>query len=86
MSNHSLAAFLTSNTYSFPLALTLPARDALNRSDSSATGIAGVLGNKGGLVVKLNVDATSLVFISAHLAAHSCHLDKVIAECLDYRK
>ncbi|KAL3910553.1 MAG: hypothetical protein SGPRY_009012, partial [Prymnesium sp.] len=55
MSNHSLAAFLTSNTYSFPLALTLPARDALNRSDSSATGIAGVLGNKGGLVVKLNV-------------------------------
>mmetsp|Transcript_70882 Transcript_70882/g.188619 ORF Transcript_70882/g.188619 Transcript_70882/m.188619 type:complete len:608 (+) Transcript_70882:129-1952(+) len=40
-------------------------------SGSSATGIAGVLGNKGGLVVKLNLGYTSIVFVSCHLAAHS---------------
>ena len=36
-----------------------------------ACGIGGVVGNKGGLVVKLNVAYTSMAFVSCHLAAHS---------------
>ena len=35
-----------------------------------ACGIGGVVGNKGGLVVKFKVNNTSLCFISCHLAAH----------------
>ena len=35
-----------------------------------ACGIGGVVGNKGGLVVKLRVCETTLCFISSHLAAH----------------
>ena len=35
-----------------------------------ACGIGGVVGNKGGLVVKFKVNGTSLCFISCHLAAH----------------
>ena len=35
-----------------------------------ACGIGGVVGNKGGLVVKLQVDGTTLCFVSSHLAAH----------------
>eukprot|EP00949_MAST-11_sp_MAST-11-sp1_P004097 g4097.t1 len=42
----------------------------------SATGLLHAVGNKGGLVVSMNVDNTSLCFISAHLAAHLKHLDK----------
>lgn len=34
------------------------------------TGFAGVLPNKGGLCVSMNVNGTSLAFISCHLAAH----------------
>jgi len=34
------------------------------------TGIAGVVGNKGGVCVRLNVGETSIAFLSAHLAAH----------------
>ena len=48
---------------------------------SSATGIAGVLGNKGGLVVKFNVGFTTLVFASCHLAAHSHKLEQRNANC-----
>jgi len=50
-------------------------------SASSATGVAGVLGNKGGLVVKLNVGHTAICFVSCHLAAHSHHLDKRNLNC-----
>ena len=34
-------------------------------------GVGGFMGNKGGLVVKLDFGQTSLVFVSSHLAAHS---------------
>ena len=36
----------------------------------SATGIGGVIGNKGGLVARMTVGDTSLAFCSCHLAAH----------------
>lgn len=39
-------------------------------STSFNTGIGGVLGNKGGLVVKVEVDRTTFGFVSTHLAAH----------------
>jgi phosphatidylinositol-bisphosphatase len=39
-------------------------------SDVEATGALHVVGNKGGLVAKLEVCGTSLCFIGAHLAAH----------------
>jgi hypothetical protein len=50
---------------------------------SAATGVAGVLGNKGGLVVKLNLGHTSLAFVSCHLAAHpsAAHLASRNAQC-----
>merc|ERR1711998_736762 len=35
-----------------------------------ATGLAHVVGNKGGLVVRMCVGLTSLAFVSCHLAAH----------------
>jgi len=37
---------------------------------TEATGVASVLGNKGGVVVALNVRDTRLVFVNSHLAAH----------------
>ena len=37
----------------------------------SATGVGGVLANKGGLVVRLDFGRTSLAFCSCHLAAHA---------------
>ena len=37
---------------------------------SAATGIAGVVGNKGGLVVRLDIGHTAIAFCSCHLAAH----------------
>ena len=36
----------------------------------AATGVAGVVGNKGGLVVRLTLGHTSFAFCSCHLAAH----------------
>ena len=36
----------------------------------SATGVGGVMGNKGGLVVALTFGETTLCFVSAHLAVH----------------
>jgi len=36
----------------------------------SATGIATVWGNKGGLAIKIQVGHTTIAFVSAHLAAH----------------
>lgn len=37
---------------------------------SAATGLGGVIGNKGGLVARFSVGHTSLGFCSCHLAAH----------------
>ena len=48
---------------------------------ASATGIAGVLGNKGGLVIKLRFGSTELAFISSHLAAHSHRINERNANC-----
>eukprot|EP00943_MAST-04B_sp_MAST-4B-sp1_P003617 g3617.t1 len=39
-----------------------------------ATGLAHVVGNKGGLAIKLEYKGTSMVFLSCHLAAHMGHL------------
>jgi endonuclease/exonuclease/phosphatase family metal-dependent hydrolase len=39
-------------------------------SDSVATGVAGVMGNKGGVVVALDVDHSRVCVVNAHLAAH----------------
>eukprot|EP00041_Stephanoeca_diplocostata_P028179 m.789415 g.789415 ORF g.789415 m.789415 type:complete len:447 (-) comp23323_c0_seq15:3968-5308(-) len=47
----------------------------------SATGIGGVLGNKGGLIVKLDYGTTTLAFVSCHLAAHSHRLTSRNKNC-----
>jgi len=39
-------------------------------SDTVATGIGGIVGNKGGVVVGLKLFDTRLAFVSSHLAAH----------------
>ena len=51
----------------------------------SATGIGGVLGNKGGLIIKLNFGPTSLAFVSCHLAAHSHKLQRRNSDCQEVR-
>lgn len=37
---------------------------------SVSTGILGMLGNKGGVSIKLNIDMTSIAIVNSHLAAH----------------
>ena len=49
----------------------------------SATGIGGVVGNKGGLVVALTFGAMRLCFASCHLAAHSHRLAARNANCAE---
>ena len=39
-------------------------------SASEATGLGGIIGNKGGLVASFNVGNVSLCFCTSHLAAH----------------
>eukprot|EP01065_Artemidia_motanka_P037848 TRINITY_DN46754_c0_g1_i1.p1 TRINITY_DN46754_c0_g1~~TRINITY_DN46754_c0_g1_i1.p1 ORF type:complete len:854 (+),score=166.02 TRINITY_DN46754_c0_g1_i1:57-2618(+) len=46
-----------------------------------ATGIANVVGNKGGLLACMDVRNTSLCFVSCHLAAHAPHLARRNADC-----
>ncbi len=50
-----------------------PFNSKLIASDKEATGIGHVYGNKGGLCVKIEIEGTSLCFISCHLAAHIQH-------------
>lgn len=38
-------------------------------ADTVKTGLAGTVGNKGAVVIKFNVDDTSLVFINVHMEA-----------------
>jgi len=44
-------------------------------TDYVATGIAGILGNKGGMAAKFRVHGHSFCFINSHLAAHAKNLD-----------
>jgi hypothetical protein len=40
------------------------------RASSVATGIGGVVGNKGGVALSLQLGELSLLFVGAHFAAH----------------
>ena len=53
------------------------------QSAKSATGVGGVLGNKGGLVVRLDFGQTSLGFCSCHLAAHAHKLSSRNQNCME---
>jgi len=52
---------------------------------TSNTGLAGVVGNKGGQCVRFCYRGTSFAFISAHLAAHEgkTHRDRRCADCAE---
>ena len=54
---------------------------AIRTATSATGGPGGLLGNKGGLVVKLNFRGTTFAFISCHLAAHSPQLAKRNQNC-----
>lgn len=49
--------------------------------DREATGFAHLLPNKGGLLIKIQVDRTILAFISCHLNAHLHHFKRRIQDC-----
>ena len=51
------------------------------RSAVSATGLGGVVGNKGGLAISFHLGTTSLAFVSCHLAAHSHMLSRRNHNC-----
>lgn len=52
------------------------------RTCSTGVGIMGVLGNKGGVGISMNVFDSSICFLSAHLAAHS---ENVEGRNLDFK-
>lgn len=45
-------------------------------TSSEATGVGNVVGNKGGVAVGMFVDASSIVFVNSHLAAHQTKVAK----------
>ena len=45
-------------------------------TDTQATGVGGVIGNKGGAAVSLQLGETRLCFVSSHLAAHKEHMQR----------
>jgi hypothetical protein len=52
------------------------------RTCSTGVGIMGVLGNKGGIGISMNIYDSSICFISAHLAAHT---ENVEGRNLDFK-
>jgi hypothetical protein len=52
------------------------------RTCSTGVGIMGVLGNKGGIGISMNIFDSSICFISAHLAAHT---ENVEGRNLDFK-
>jgi phosphatidylinositol-bisphosphatase len=52
-------------------------------TDKVATGIANVIGNKGGVGVSMDIGTTSFLFVCAHFAAHQGH---VARRNLDFKK
>jgi len=54
-------------------------------SMKEATGLLHVVGNKGGLVVRMKVGQTTLAFVSCHLAAHEGdnYLDRRNSDCAE---
>ena len=52
------------------------------RTCSTGVGIMGVLGNKGGIGVSMNIYDSNVCFISSHLAAHT---ENVEGRNLDYK-
>ena len=45
-------------------------------SDNVATGIMGIMGNKGGVGVRFSIESTSICFLCSHLAAHQDELER----------
>jgi phosphatidylinositol-bisphosphatase len=52
-------------------------------TDRVATGIANIIGNKGGVGVSMDIGTTSFLFVCAHFAAHQ---EQVARRNLDFKK
>ena len=50
---------------------------------STATGLLGMMGNKGGAGIRMRINDSSVCFVCAHLAAHR---EKVAERNADYHK
>ena len=52
------------------------------RTCSTSTGIMGMLGNKGGIGISMNIYDSNVCFVSSHLAAHT---ENVEGRNLDFK-